>query len=43
MTPESVMIMGIAAITLVLALAAPLMLVALIRGLAISLLQAQLK
>ncbi|MBS0846944.1 flagellar biosynthesis protein FliQ [Citrobacter sp. JGM124] len=40
MTPESVMMMGTEAMTVALALAAPLLLVALISGLVISLLQA---
>ncbi|MCS3431524.1 flagellar biosynthesis protein FliQ [Klebsiella sp. BIGb0407] len=40
MTPESVMMMGTEAMTVALALAAPLLLVALLSGLVISLLQA---
>lgn len=40
MTPESVMMMGTEAMTVALALAAPLLLVALLSGLIISLLQA---
>lgn len=40
MTPESVMVMGTEAMTVALALAAPLLIVALLSGLAISLLQA---
>jgi len=40
MTPESVMVMGTEAMTVALALAAPLLLVALLSGLIISLLQA---
>lgn len=43
MTPESVMMMGREAMNVTLALAATLLLMALIRSLAISLLQAQLK